>query len=160
RGDRPAPRAPVARADDGKVAGGGVQKPPDRQPRPPHRPEATGGEMSLSLPFAQVWCIDTEFFAPPGHRPRPICLVGRELRSGKLPREWLWDGPQGPPPYPTDSDTLLVAYYSSAEWNCHLALGWPLPCRILDLYSEFWRLTSGLAVPSGRGLLGALIYHG
>src|SRR5262249_28035833 len=62
--------------------------------------------------------------------------------------------------YGTGPDALFVAYYASAEIGCHLALGWAVPQRILDLYAEFRRLTSGLAVPSGRDLLGALAYHG
>jgi hypothetical protein len=55
---------------------------------------------------------------------------------------------------------VFVAYYASAELGCHLALGWPMPTRILDLYAEFRCLTSGLTVTCGRGLLGALAYHG
>ena len=41
------------------------------------------------------------------------------------------------PPYPTGPGSLFVAYYASAELGCHLALGWPLPARVLDLYAEF-----------------------
>jgi hypothetical protein len=41
-----------------------------------------------------------------------------------------------------------------------LALDWPLPVRILDLYAEFRSLTAGLHVPCGNGLLGALAYFG
>ena len=51
---------------------------------------------------------------------------------------------------------LFVAYYAPAELSCFLALGWPLPARILDLYIEFRAETNGLALPIGRGLLGAL----
>jgi hypothetical protein len=39
-------------------------------------------------------------------------------------------------------------------------MSWPLPLHIIDLYAEFRQLTSGLALPAGSGLLGALIYHG
>src|SRR5262249_48747722 len=60
------------------------------------------------------------------------------------------------PPFATDDQTLVVAYYASAELSCILALGWPFPARLLDLYAEFRCLTSGLAVPCGHGLLGAL----
>ena len=35
-----------------------------------------------------------------------------------------------------------------------------MPTRILDLYAEFSRLTSGVRPPHGRGLLGALAYFG
>jgi DNA polymerase family A len=54
---------------------------------------------------------------------------------------------------------LFVAYYALAEVGCHLALNWPVPARILDLCAEFKCQTSGLAVPCGRDLLGALTCH-
>src|SRR5262245_12704558 len=44
--------------------------------------------------------------------------------------------------------------------GCHLALGWPLPVNVLDLYVEFRNLTNGLEVPCGNGLLGALAWFG
>jgi hypothetical protein len=111
-------------------------------------------------PYAEVWAVDFEFTAPPGGRPVPLCLVARELRSGRRVRLWLADGAPPVPPYPTGPDTLFVAYYASAELGCHLALDWPLPGRVLDLYAEFRCLNSGLAVPAGNGLLGALAYFG
>ncbi len=120
----------------------------------------------LRRSFRRVWLADFEFGAPPGGRPEPRCLVARELFSGELFRFWL-DTPdmrlgktRGLPPYDGGPDTLVVAYYASAELGCHLALGWPLPVRVLDLYAEFRRLTSGLGVPCGHGLLGALAYFG
>jgi hypothetical protein len=36
------------------------------------------------LPYCQAWCVDFEFGAPPGERPSPICMVARELRTGRL----------------------------------------------------------------------------
>jgi hypothetical protein len=75
-------------------------------------------------------------------------------------RVWL-DGPAPPrPPYGTGDDVLFVAYYASAELCCHLALGWPTPLRVLDLFAEFRCMTAGLPVPSGNSLLGALAYFG
>ena len=55
---------------------------------------------------------------------------------------------------------LYVAYYASAEIGCHLALDWPMPERILDLYVEFRCQTNGATLPCGKSLLGALTYHG
>ena len=55
---------------------------------------------------------------------------------------------------------LFVAYFASAELGCHLALDWPLPARVLDLYVEFRNLTNGLDPYCGNGLLGALTWHG
>src|SRR5208337_2448133 len=57
-------------------------------------------------------------------------------------------------------DALFVAYYASAELGCYLALGWPFPANVLDLYAEFRNLTNGLPTPCGSGLLGALAYFG
>jgi hypothetical protein len=112
------------------------------------------------LPYRDVWGVDFEFHAPSGERPQPLCLVARELRSGALSRRWLADGAPAAPPYDTGPESLFIAYYSSVEWSCHLALDWPLPVRILDLYAEFRCLTCGLPTPCGSSLLGALAYFG
>ncbi len=116
--------------------------------------------MEKLQPFCEVWAVDFEFTAPPGHRPTPLCVVARALRSGQLVRWWLDGAVPGAPPYGTGDDTLVIAYYASAEWGCHSALGWPMPRRVLDLFAEFANLTSGTHPPNGRGLLGALAYFG
>jgi hypothetical protein len=87
--------------------------------------------------------------------------VAREVRSGRLLRVWADELHRlTTPPYAVGPDALFVAYFASAELGCHLALGWPMPARVLDLYAEFRRQTSGLPTPCGAGLLGALAYHG
>ena len=55
---------------------------------------------------------------------------------------------------------LFVAYYASAEIGCHLALSWPVPERVLDLFTEFRNQTNGIPTVSGAGLLGALAHFG
>ncbi len=55
---------------------------------------------------------------------------------------------------------MFVAYYAAAEISCHLALRWPLPERVLDLFTEFRNRTNGKSTGNGNGLLGALTYHG
>jgi hypothetical protein len=64
------------------------------------------------------------------------------------------------PPYSVAVDSLFIAYFASAELGCHLSLGWPMPARILDLYTEFRVLFNGLTPPAGYGLIGALAYFG
>jgi DNA polymerase I len=111
--------------------------------------------------FREVWAVDFEFSAPPGERPRPLCMVAWELRSSRKLRIWedeLWGIERAP--YPTDSESLIVAYYASAELGCHLTLGWPMPENVLDLYAEFRILSNGLPTPCGNGLLGALAWFG
>jgi DNA polymerase-1 len=119
--------------------------------------EATSGVAAL--PFREVWLVDFEFCAPAGDNPEPVCLVAWELRSGRRLRLWR-DEFGTAPPYPTGPDVLVVAYYASAEISCHLALGWPVPQRVLDLFTEFRNRTNGVPTGNGAGLLGALAYHG
>ena len=111
------------------------------------------------LPFKEIWVVDFEFRSQPGENPEPVCLVAWELKSGRKVR--LWQDQLGvAPPYATDPNVLFVAYYASAEIGCHLALGWPAPQRVLDLFAEFRNHTNGIPTVSGAGLLGALAHHG
>ncbi len=117
--------------------------------------------MTGAMPFREIWAVDFEFRAPPGHNPEPHCLVAKELITGRAIR--LWDDElrvAAKPPYDISADSLFVAYYASAEMGCHLALGWDMPANILDLFPEFRNLTNGLTTPCGAGLLGALSYFG
>ena len=111
--------------------------------------------------FRQVWIVDFEFHAPQGELPIPLCAVGREVATGRVVRRWLPPGGKlTRPPFPTDRDILLVAYYASAEVGCFLALGWPVPVNWIDLYAEFRNATNGTRLPCGSGLLGAMAYYG
>jgi DNA polymerase I len=107
--------------------------------------------MIDALPHAAIVVADFEFEfgGHNGNQPRPVCMVAKELRSGK---EWrIWRGDFGStPPFPTGHNCLFVAYYASAELSCFRALGWPMPARILDLYTEFRDLLLGLTVTRRR----------
>jgi DNA polymerase I len=111
--------------------------------------------------FREVWLLDFEFSAPPGERPQPVCLVAWELHSGRRLRVWQDElMTMKAPPYGLDKNSLVVAYYASAEMGCHLSLDWPMPANLLDLFTEFRNLTNGLPTPCGNGLLGALAWFG
>ena len=111
------------------------------------------------LPYTECWALDFEFIAEPGAQPSPVCMVARELGSGRLLRLWH-DDLDVMPPFRIADDVLFVAYFASAEWGCFAALGWPMPSRVIDLYVEHRAETNGLPSPMGRGLLAALAYHG
>ncbi len=88
-------------------------------------------------------------------------MVAREYFTGRELRLWQDELEAGnAAPFPVDRSALFVAYYASAELGCFLALGWPLPEAVLDLFVEFRAETNGLPTPSGAGLLGALAYYG
>jgi DNA polymerase I len=111
--------------------------------------------------FEQVWLADFEFKQPPGERPEPVCMVAKEIGTDRTVRLWKDElSSLNMPPYPVSNDALFVAYYASAEISCHLALGWPVPSNILDLYVEFRNWTNGTDPHWGYGLLGALTWFG
>jgi hypothetical protein len=115
----------------------------------------------LEQHYQEIWLVDFEYGSAPGELPEVRCMVARELFSNRLIRLWedqLKVLPQ--PPFRTDRRTLFVAYLASAELGCFHVLGWHPPERILDLYVEFKRITSGRKLSSGRGLIGALSYFG
>jgi hypothetical protein len=88
-------------------------------------------------------------------------LVALELISGKRIRLWQNElESMHSAPFALGPDALYVAYYASAEFNCHLALGWPLPVNALDLFIEFRNHTNGKRLISGASLLGALAWFG
>ena len=117
--------------------------------------------MIDALPFQHVIAADFEFEfgGYDGNRPRPVCMVAKDLRTGQFWR--LWRGEFAPvPPFPIGRDALFVAFYASAELGCFKALGWPMPTNVLDLFIEFRNRINGHVPPAGFGLIGALTYFG
>jgi len=112
------------------------------------------------MSWKSIWAVDFEFAAIEGENPRPLCVVAHDLLSGQRVRRWLAHDEVQSCPYGTGPDDLFLAYYASAEIGCHLELGWPVPQRIIDLCAEFKLKTSGLDLPNGRGLVGALLHYG
>ena len=111
--------------------------------------------------FREVWLVDSEYRQPDGDQPEPVCLVAREFRTGCTIRLWSDElARMDWPPLPIGPDVLFVAYYASAELGCFLALDWPMPARVLDLFCEFRNATNGLPTVAGNSLLGALAYYG
>jgi hypothetical protein len=130
------------------------------------------------LPYGAIVAVDFEFefgghasfedASRSGERPRPVCMVAKELRTGQ---KWcMWRDEllaSTRPPFPVDRDALFIAFYASAELCCFRALSWPKPDNILDLFAEFRnhtnmssRVDQDRRTPSGAGLLGALTYFG
>jgi hypothetical protein len=102
--------------------------------------------------------------SPDGNPSLPICMVARELVSGKEHRIWYADGWPSRPPFSTGPRTLFVAYNNSAELGCFLALGWEMPARQLDLYVEFKMLRNETRPEGAKsppaGLLDAMQFFG
>jgi DNA polymerase family A len=125
------------------------------------------------LPHGEIWAVDFEFYPGPGKAngggegdpATPLCLVAFEMRTGRV--NHLWQDEFGPfPPYRLDAGALFVSFMSSAEYGCHIALGWGQPACSLDPYVEFRHYTNDGRIKSGDrekgfyGLDGALRYFG
>jgi hypothetical protein len=111
--------------------------------------------------FREIVCVDFEFASRPGERPKPMCMVAWELRSGRKFRLFHEELViRSTPPFATGQDVLFLAYFASADLGCYLGLTWPLPENVIDAFVEFRNLTNGLFLPCGAGLIGALTYFG
>ena len=109
--------------------------------------------MILGLPFREIIAIDFEFEAGNGENPRLVCMVAKEIGSGRLIKLWR-DQLSRTPPFAVDDETLIISYYASAAIGCFLQLDWPVPTRIIALYAEFRRETNGatLRTAASKGL--------
>ena len=108
------------------------------------------------LPFREIWCVDFEYYpgrglnngGREGDAVTPLCLVAIEMRTGRVVRQWQDE--LGPfPPYRLDGDALFIGYMLSAEFGCHIALGWGQPACALDPYIEFRHYVNDGTIKSG-----------
>lgn len=129
--------------------------------------------MLNSLPFRYIVTLDSEFHfgghAMPaeagrsGERPQPVCLVAKELRSGRVWRLCCGEfGTQQPfpaqPPFPIGDDAVVCAHYASADLGCFWPLGWQQPKNVIDTFVEFRARINGRY--HGAGLIDAATYFG
>jgi DNA polymerase-1 len=111
-----------------------------------------------------IYLVDFEFHpvnGVEGNHPEVVCMVVMDYRAKSVTRytqSELYEMRSAP--FDTGKGALFVAFYASAELDCFLQLGWPLPENLLDLYVEFRNKTNGLPLPHGSGQLGAMAYFG
>ena len=135
RGHRP--RASMAREEFRGVAQAWVRRQGHRQRGPPLCPATarahrlTGGSSSTASGMPTL----NSGKMPTPTRCRCACLL---TSSTAAPRSSCGANNCSPSSAhrlegPRD---LMVAYAANAELSCFLALGWPFPCNVLDLYVE------------------------
>lgn len=117
--------------------------------------------MPPILGFSSIWVIVVAVRVQAGERPQPIALAAKEVCSNDIiemgtPR--LLDVKS--PPYPTGPQALVVTINGQEVASFHLAMGWRLPERLIDVMVEFRNCRgpdSGMRV---GGLAGALMWFG
>jgi hypothetical protein len=116
--------------------------------------------------FAAIWHVDFEFREDANHLPVPVCMFAQEQQTGAKVEMWrdqLLRCRQ--PPFDVGPNSLMVGYMTAAELSCFLALGWPFPHNVVDLYTETIAAVNGddsvwLQDERRPGLLEALQLHG
>ena len=115
--------------------------------------------MLEALPYSAIVVADFEFEfgGRDGNLPRPVCMVAKELRSG---REWrVWRGEfDSAPPFPTGADTLFVAYRGQRRAGLLPRSG--LADAGADPRSLCRVSRSNQWLRGGRGLIDAMNYFG
>jgi hypothetical protein len=113
--------------------------------------------------YAEIWNIDFEFKQPEdsSERPWPLCMVAREFHTRRELRLWRDDLLKlRSAPFNVGDHSLVVAYAVAAEASCFLALGWPLPQNVVDLYAEHLLDINGMGMPrTAYTLIGAMSRH-
>lgn len=118
------------------------------------------GGHSATDDFNEVWLVDFEFNGEE-NLPDPVCMVAREVKTGRIERLWREDLRKlRRPPFDVGPESLFVAYAAPAELSCFLALGWPIPERILDLFVEHRVQTNAFKASGGNSLLAAMTLRG
>ena len=108
-----------------------------------------------------MYAVDTEFYGADADLKTPVCLVVRELLTGTVQRYWQDDLNTMPrAPFDTGPEALFVCYFAPAELGIFRQLGWELPQRIFDCFTEFACETNGQELPGGKSFLSALDYFG
>ncbi len=112
--------------------------------------------------FSSVWIVICGVLLRPGETLTPVYVAAATLEKPNQIRQVsppeLLDC--AGPPYPTGPQCLLVTIDANELVGCHLALGWSLPERIIDLTVEFRNAANGHLSPCGSGLVGALVWFG
>lgn len=102
--------------------------------------------------FASVWCIVVAAKVDSGEPIEPIALAVLDLAGTKIEQFGM---PKlrsvRRPPYPTGPQTLLLTIDAHLFAGCHLALGWRMPERIVDVALECKN-----SRPATRQLVGGL----
>jgi hypothetical protein len=122
----------------------------------------TEAAQSLAaIGFSRAWIIDSEYRQPRGERSTPHCIVARCIITGETLRLWVSGESTPRCPFALDRSELFIAYAADAEIGAFLALGWPAPLCVIDLYAEFLRVRNGLPRQDKKdGLIEALAYFG
>jgi hypothetical protein len=102
----------------------------------------------------RVVVCDFEFAENKFGYPAVRCVAFHDLTTGK--QGTLWVDSLTSIPLVFSGDYVMIAFAAKAELSCFLALGWPFPPQVLDLFFLYKRVINGDPTNKGSGLFPAL----
>lgn len=112
--------------------------------------------MDISA-YKSINVSDVEFIEAVGERPIPVCIVSRDLISGKVTRVFQDDLlSMKEPPFDIGENALFVSYMAVAEFSFFKALGWKKPVHTVDLFVEYTLKMNGTGKKKDMSLLEVL----
>ncbi|MBS0244812.1 MAG: hypothetical protein JSS20_21795, partial [Proteobacteria bacterium] len=111
--------------------------------------------------FTTIWLVNVASITRTGECPEPIALAAMSAHTDDLV---ALNAPYlrtiGRSPYPTGPDTLIITADGQSLVGLHLALGWKIPERLIDLLLEHRVAINGRGEAHVGGLVGALLFYG
>ena len=108
--------------------------------------------------FNHIVVFDTEYRQPAGENPTVVCMVLKDIITGRCHR--LKGKELRLFPFPIDDNTLFVAHYAVAEISSMLSLGFKKPNFIFDTLVEDKKLRWGKVDGQRFGLLDSCRHYG
>jgi DNA polymerase I len=117
--------------------------------------------MPLLSSFSSIWFVVFALPKVPGEPVQPVALAASELCGNQI-LDFGGSTLQvsNSPPYPVGAHCLIITINAADLAGCHLALGWCMPERIVDLLVEWRCVANGRAAVAVSGLTGALLWYG
>ena len=109
--------------------------------------------------YRRVWAMDFEYVHDAGEVPEPVCMVAWDLMTGDKVELWRRELRQGCP-FDTGPGSLFIVFSGAGDLGCFLALGWPIPARVVDLYPEARQEVFDTGSPARASLLSAARRYG
>ncbi len=117
--------------------------------------------LHRSIPFDCIWFVVSAVTRSPGEAPCPGVVGALDRRDGRVLQVGMPKlGGKRRPPYPTGPQALIVTVDAQDLAGLHIALGWRMPERIIDLMVEFRNIANGQRSTVGLGLVGAMVWFG
>jgi hypothetical protein len=98
--------------------------------------------------FRELWGWDAEFSQDENHRPAPVTLFAKEMRSGRTIRMQRRDLLLATRlPFGGEPDTAVESYAAVAELTTCLSAGIELPVHVICTFTETIAAVNGLDIP-------------